>query len=458
MSQPSNNGPSTQPMGPRFKNKPVLIIAAVIVIAVVLILVFPAGSKGDKQASETIRKFQNAVAAEDTQALKKLLSVDDEAMEATEDRLYRLIQHMKEEPEYYEETLQIIAGQQALLEEADYVNTGLLDSMSPEELLNAGELYLKKESGFLSETFKIGVRPQYLNITLENDNGTIKVDGKEILKVAKDNQSSKMGPLFPGDYQVDLTTMFEYADKEITESETVSLFGLESETDYSRYVTGEQVKINSDLGEVQVYLNDKPTPFIQRSYMDTEQESSDYFYPAFDDGSQKIYGVAKFPWGEAKSEPVIIEDLSSDYDITPKLLEETAHEVIDFVRQFLDSRAKAYGSKDVSELEKIYPHHEGDLLQGVLDGLGSLYYSGAYSERTLKEVEFKDIWISDDPLEDIKVYYDIELDQYVIQVTGIVAEYILTLSDGEIDDIDNTQLMNLSIGYEDGAWTVLKVF
>lgn len=424
-----------------------------------MIIVLSLGSKGDKQASEVIRKFQNAIAAEDTQALQKLLSVDDQVMKVTEDRLRRLIQFAKEDSDYYEETLQIFTAQQALLEEAEYVNTGMLDRLSPDEVLSAGELYLKKESGFLGDSFKIGVRPQYLKITLENDNGTIVVDGAEILKVSKDNHSTKVGPLFPGEYQVEFKTIFDYAKRDVTKSETVSLFGLESDTEYSDYVIGESVKIYSDLMEVQVYLNDQPTPFFQKSYMDRE-ESSDYFYPAFNDGSQKIQGVAKFPWGESRSEAVTIEDLSADYNITPKLQDKTVQEVLDFVRLFLKTQAEAYGSKDVSELEKLYPHHEGDLLEEVQDGLGSLYYPGI-SERTLKKVEFKNMnydTSTDDLMRHVKVYYDSELKQYVVQVTGIDSEYILTLSDGYVDDNYNNQLLNLRLIYTDGAWTVLNKF
>src|SRR5690606_15978193 len=125
------------------------------------------------------------------------------------------------------------------LEEAEYVNTGLLDKMSPDQLLNSGELYLKKKKGFWSDSYTIGVRPQYLNITLENDNGTITVDGKETHEVSKGNHSVKLGPLFPGEYQVDFKTKFDYVGKEITESEPVSLLGMESETDYSKLVTGD---------------------------------------------------------------------------------------------------------------------------------------------------------------------------------------------------------------------------
>ncbi|MCJ8010835.1 hypothetical protein MUG84_03630 [Paenibacillus sp. KQZ6P-2] len=453
MNQSSNNGPRTQTIGPGLNKKPVFIIAVVIIIVAVLIIILSSGSKGDKKASEVIRKFQNAIAAENTHELKKLLSIDDKAMEVTEDRLRRLIQYAKEKPKYYEQTLQILIAQQALLEEAEYLNTGLLDRLSPDEVLNAGELYLKKESGFLSDTFKIGVHPQYMNITLENDNGIITVDGVEISKVSKDNHSTKVGPLFPGEYQVEFTTTFDYAKKDISQSETVSLFGLESETEYSDYVTGQSVKINSDLGEVQVYLNDQPTPFIQRS---NREESSEYFYPAFDDGSQKIQGVAKFPWGESKSEALVIEDLSKVYNITPELQQETKQEVLDFVQLFIKTRAKAYGTKDVSELEKLYPHHEGDLLEDVQDGLGRLYYSGG-SDKTLKEVELKKMSFSaEDPLEHVGVYYDRELKQYIVQVKNIKANYTLILSNGDIDDILNFEVITLDLIYSDGKWTVLR--
>jgi len=77
MNQSSNHEPSVPTIGRRFKSKPVMIIAVVVAIAAVLIFVLSSGSDGEKQASEAIRKFQNAVAAEDTRALSKLLSVDD---------------------------------------------------------------------------------------------------------------------------------------------------------------------------------------------------------------------------------------------------------------------------------------------------------------------------------------------------------------------------------------------
>jgi len=107
----------------------------------------------------------------------------------------------------------------------------------------------------------------------------------------------------------------------------------------------------------------------------------------------------------------------------------------------------------------MYPHLEGDLLQYVQDNLGHLYYAGS-SGNTLKAVKLKDIRYSgaDDPLEHVNVYYDLELDQYIIQVTDILAEYTLTISDGGIDDNYNDHLVNVSLAYEDGAWTVLNTF
>jgi uncharacterized membrane protein YvbJ len=68
---------------------------------------------------------------------------------------------------------------------------------------------LKKESGIFSDSYVIGVRPQYLDITMENDNGIVKVNDEELMTVSKDNHTAKAGPLFPGEYPVSLVTHFD---------------------------------------------------------------------------------------------------------------------------------------------------------------------------------------------------------------------------------------------------------
>lgn len=369
-------------------------------------------------------------------------------MEMTDEHILQLIRHAKEDPEYYTQTLQILEGQRALLEGDEYVNTGLLDHMSAAELLSIGEFYLKEEPGFPSNTYSIGVRPQYLEITMENDNGTVYINDEAFMQVSNAEQTKTAGPLFLGEYDIRFTTTFDYANQEVTETETVSLFGVEPTTQLTKRVTGDHVELKSGLQEVQIYVNDQPTPFTI-----TDGNVTTSFYPAVADGSQTVYGVAAFPWGEAKSEPVTITDLEQTYDVTPQLSIETKDEILAFAQSFLEARARAYGSKDTSEVEKLYPYHDGDLLQRIEYELGDLYFAGA-RDTTLDSVKLLRIEFNTDKYDQIKVSFNKELNTYMVRVNFMKPYYELHLSDGRVSDRNNSEIMDLWIIYEHGQWVV----
>lgn len=437
------------------RQKPLIAALAVLVVAVLCITLF--ASSNGSTSPEVLRKFQNAVAAEDVDALKKLISVDDRQMEVKTEYVGQFIKYAKEKPKYWKQTLEIMIAQQALHENAETINTGLLDKHSPAEVLGAGEFYLKKESGLFSDSYSVGVRPQYLEITLENDNGIVKVNNKELMKASKDNHTAKLGPLFPGEYDVSLVTHFDYANQEITQNETVSLFGFEPVTENSYFISGDQVRITSSLDGVEVYLNDKPTPFVIGT---KEQSAEDYFYPAFADGSQKLQGVAKFPWGESRSEAVPITNLSESYSLTPPLQDQTKEEVLAFVRQFLETRAKSYETKDISTLRQMYHSgYGGDLLQETQEKLGGLHHFVSISDYTLKAVTLQDASFGyrENPLEHVSVSYDHQSKRFVVKIDNLYTHYALTMSDGRVDDTANQQMLDIQVTYENGKWVVLRI-
>ncbi|MDF2684207.1 MAG: rane protein-like protein [Brevibacillus sp.] len=434
------------------RQKPLITVIVVLAVAALVIALFT--SSNGSTSEEVLRKFQNAVAAEDVDALKELISVDDQQMEVKTEYLGQFIKYAKEHPKYLNQTMEIMIAQQALHENAENINTGLLDQHSPAEVLGAGEFYLKKESGLFSDSYAIGVRPQYLEITLENDNGIVKVNTKEIMKASKDNHTAKLGPLFPGEYDVSLVTHFDYANQDITQNETVSLFGFEPVTEGSYFITGDQVQITSSLDGVEVYVNDKPTPFV------LGDEDSEYFYPAFSNGSQTIQGVAKFPWGESRSEAVSITNLSDSYSLTPPLLDQTKQEVLAFVRQFLETRAKSYEAKDISALQKMYhSSYGGDILQETQKKLGALHHFASISDYTLKAVTLKEASFGyrEDPLEHVSVSYDHESKRFVVEIDNMYTLYALTMSDGRVDDTANQQMLDIHVTYENGKWVVLRI-
>lgn len=434
------------------RQKPLFAIIVVLAVAALVIALF--ASTSGSTSEEVLRTFQNAVAAEDVDALKELISVDDSQMEVKPEYLGQFIKYAKEHPKYLDQTLEIMIAQQALYENAENLNTGLLDKHSPAEVLGAGEFYLKKMPGLFSDSYAIGVRPQYLEITLENENGSVKVNNTEILKASKDNHTAKLGPLFPGEYEVSLVTHFEYANQDIAQNETVSLFGFEPVTQKSHFITGDQVKITSSLDGVEVYVNNKPTPFV------LGDEDSEYFYPAFSDGSQTIQGVAKFPWGESRSEAVSITNLSDSYSLTPPLLDQTKQEVLAFVRQFLETRAKAFETKDISALQAMYhSSYGGDILEETQKKLGALHHFAGISDYTLKAVTLKEasFGYGEDPLEHVSVSYDSKSKRFVVEVDNLYTLYALTMSNGRVDDIANQQMLDIHVTYENGKWVVLRI-
>ena len=439
--------------GVQAAGKKPLFAALAAVVLVILCFVWFASSSG-LTSEEVLRKFQNAIAAEDVEALNELISVDDEQMEVKPEYLGQFITYAKENPRYLEDTLELMIAQQALHGNAEYINTGLLDEHSPEEVLGAGEFYLKKESGLFSDSYAIGVRPQYLEITMENDNGVVKVNGNELFQVSKEKHTERSGPLFPGEYDVSLVTRFDYANQEIAENETVSLFGFESVTENSYFVSGERVELSSSLDGVEVYLNDKPTPFV------LGDDDPEYFYPAFEDGSQTLQGVAKFPWGEARSEAVVINELSEIYRLTPALADETKNEVLAFARTFLDTRAKSFETKDVSALRQMYhSSYAGDVLQETQTELGGLHHFAGISDYTLKSVSLKSAGFGygEDPLEHVTASYDQDEKRFIVEIDNLYAQYSLYMSNGRVDDIFNQELLDIKMTYENGKWVVLSV-
>jgi uncharacterized membrane protein YvbJ len=177
----------------------ILSVAGIFTIVILMVIFFAPPS--ESEASKTINSFHNAIIKEDIDTLKNIISVDDDAMELKEKYLQQLIKFSKENTKYLDKTIQIMQSQKALYEDEE-TDVGLLQQHSKENILNSGEFYLKKVSGLLSDSYVIGVRPQYLEIYMQNDNGIIKVDNKAVLKVSKTKNNTRIGPLFPGEYQV----------------------------------------------------------------------------------------------------------------------------------------------------------------------------------------------------------------------------------------------------------------
>lgn len=456
-----NNGTIFNNITQTFKKRPLFSILAVVGIFVMSIfMVSFLTSSGESNADEAIRKFENAIATENVSELKELISVDDSDMEIQDEYLTQFIRYVKDNPKYLQEILRVMYAQKALYENEAHSNPDLFKS-SPNEILQSGEYYLKHKKGFFSDSYSIGVRPKYLNIILLNQNGVIKVDGKEVLKISKGKNSIKLGPLFPGEYQVQYEVYFDYANKTITEDESVNLFGNESVTEVSKYVTGETVPIRSALKGVQVYLNDKPTPIMLPNQPRISSVERDYFFPAVKekDGTQTIQGVVKFPWGESRSEKFVVGDKDGVLNLEPPLTEEAKTGAESVIRPFLESRLHAWVNKDINQAKNIMPVAKEQLSKQIEKQMFEKFASNHKGIQSIKLTDYTldDYWAN----WGINTHgqYNVEHSEksktYVIQMY-VKVHYELLGNDGY--QSNGEEKLDLWVTYDNGEWKVAEYY
>ncbi|MBA4495567.1 hypothetical protein ACFO25_15460 [Paenactinomyces guangxiensis] len=329
------------------KQHPLLVSLGVIGIFIIIILMitffYP---KQETEATKLIKEFEGAILKEDVDAIEDMISPDDSDMELEEEYLHQLCDYAKGNPEFLSQTFDIMNAQKALYEDEKNpeIDSYLLRQSSNEEIMSSGIFYLKQEWGLFSDSYTIGVRPQYIQLTSNNPDAVIEVDGEVVLKTKKAN-STKVGPLFPGIHKIHGERYFHYTDTTETYDTAVNLFDFESVTPVEINITGTVVKAESDLAGVQVLLNGKPTPFaVKKDKMEV--------YPVRLDGSQKIQGSFQLPWGGVlKSEELVIEAEYDLYDITPDLWEEK--KVVQLMNTFIEDFNKALNEEEVGYFKSV---------------------------------------------------------------------------------------------------------
>jgi hypothetical protein len=229
------------------------------------------------------------------------------------------------------------------------------------------------------------------------------------------------------------------------------LFGFEPVTQETYHVTGDQVDIDTSIDGVELYVNGKPTSII------FGKEENEYFYPAFADGSQSVQAVAKFPWGEARSEAVTITDLSERYMLEVPLTDQTKEEVLAFSKQFLETLAKSYETKDIKALQSMYhSSYDEDLLQVTQKELGAFhpyadFYGYDLKAVTLMETGFGKFLV---PFKQVNAFYDDDAKRFVVKVSSFAARYSLTMTNGSVED--GYGKYNFELTHENGKWVVLR--
>ncbi|WJE55680.1 hypothetical protein QRE66_28175 (plasmid) [Bacillus cereus] len=186
------------------------------------ILLLSACNDSMSESTEAIEKFKNAILTENLNELEDSLSPDkDMTIDST--YLKQMVSQYKKEPKTFDKLINLLYAQQSLLvKESNSVQSNeLLRTQSPDQILNAGSFYLKKEKGLFSDNYVIGVRPHYIFVKASPDKAVIKIDKKKVYTTKTKGEVYKYGPVLPGIYQVEGERKYPY--RTVTEKQEVNL-------------------------------------------------------------------------------------------------------------------------------------------------------------------------------------------------------------------------------------------
>ncbi|MGE7686750.1 TcaA 3rd/4th domain-containing protein [Peribacillus simplex] len=300
---------------------------------------------------EIVNQFETAVNQGDIDTLEKLVKGNKE-MKLTKKNLEQLISYAKDEPSYLKESVFIMKAQ-AAIEEKDKdakLQNPIFKMATEGEILQAGDYYISKEDGLFS-SYQIYARPYSLTVSSDQVGTLIKVNDDELLETKEGNLETTVQNLPPGIYTVTGSKKYEYA--EINAKEEINLF--EDDT-YSESValelTGEQLAIESDVEDISIFINGKDigkkATVKEDSIFGSNDEDPELFGPFSTDGSIKVHGEAKLPWGIAKSEPQTIKEDMVSIDVTPKPFADNTNkdQVVQTINDFAKQRIQALVKKD----------------------------------------------------------------------------------------------------------------
>ncbi|MDM5196521.1 hypothetical protein QUF79_00200 [Fictibacillus enclensis] len=345
-----------------------LILASLFLVGMIAVIIFnftrPTGD-------ELVNKFEAAVNEGDLDTLKDLVG-SKEDVTITKGNLKQLTAYAKDEPDYLKELIFIMKAQTAIEEkdkEAKSQNQ-LFKYATEGEILKAGDYYITKKDGLFS-SYHIYARPYSLTVSSDQPGSTLKLNNKKVLETKKDNLETTVRNLAPGTYTVQGTKKYRYA--EIHSKDEVNLFeDNEFNKEVSLELTGEKIPIVSDVEGVSIFVNGKDTG-KKATFQDegglfgSSDEDEETYGPFSSDGSVKIYGEAKYPWGVAKSEPETVTEDTRRIDVTPSpfvnddVRDQIVKTINDYAKQHLEAMIKQDAAVIKTATDNIVKEHAEDI-------------------------------------------------------------------------------------------------
>lgn len=248
----------------------------IIIVGIVLLVGFGSFSYviAKSSKSRVISEFEKTLNSKNPYRIYKYMKSGDPQLEVNEETIKPFVDYLNENPDRKREFVNILRYED-----------------SSRDLLK-----LKSEEGFLGLKYYIELSSVNLNINVNLENTKIYLNEKEVYDTKEEDSYFKVGPIFPGTYNLKSIYKNEYG--QISESRNISVLLYENNIDVK--LKGVKLTIDSNYRDSNVFING-----------DDSGKTVDEFKergPIPSDGSCNVYVERQFPWGIVKSDEKTIGD------------------------------------------------------------------------------------------------------------------------------------------------------
>lgn len=250
------------------KSKIVIAVVTVLIVAIVVV-VFIGNSLSDPKKLET--RFQNDVISNNTTDLANILYCNDGRLTVTSSNISPLLDYFKNNPSKYDEVIQNLNND--VLRPKDISNLNIASSNTL-TLTSVGKKFL------LFPSYKINVKPSFVEITTTVKDVTFSINNNQIGKSDTDKSTKEFGPYIPGTYSI----LASYKGKYVTLNKPYPVDLMTTNNGIAKLSVFDDMNylnITSDYPDAEIFVNAKDT--------NVKVKDAANFGPV--DSSAKIYAI-----------------------------------------------------------------------------------------------------------------------------------------------------------------------
>ncbi|KMK78241.1 zinc ribbon domain-containing protein [Alkalihalobacillus pseudalcaliphilus] len=290
---------------------------------------------------QTVTDFKNAVLNEDVDLVTQLLDptvADWTFSNADAQALINYLNAHENDRDYVFDALETQASAYADGNRNAAVSASILnDGQGSIGMSQEGKKWL------LFDDYRIKITPLYLNITVNEDEAQLTINGREEVDSTTADEKIEFGPVSPGTYDIEAFIEGRYVDA--IENVTVNLFQVGSfEQDIKIEFDLETVIVSAPYDETKVYINEQETDYT------VGPEGTDIGRLPLD-GTAKIVLEREFPWYTMTSDDIDVDSESINFNGFIAMPDEEMEKVMEMLNENWHQMLEAIATGNVDDME-----------------------------------------------------------------------------------------------------------